>query len=264
MSKGSGRGRKSACFGDMCCSRLTLGGPALATRARSGSPVNKRNRSHTGGEREEPAKCQCTAGARLGTKTLPFEAPLLPLGYTARERVFDAEDLLLLILQFALADVHDVARIDGVSKGWNESVRGEMGCEALREMPEVKLNECTDEQAAWLGRHTGFRKVNINTSRVLTDVGVGSLALLPNLEALAIRACINITNTAMTSLSVLPHLHTLCLQRCFGVSGEGLSSIAQLPSLERLFLCNCENITNASLAVLQHTAVRELYLCGCW
>jgi len=169
----------------------------------------------------------------------------------------------ILALIFSYLDVRDKGRAAQVCTAWRDAAyfrsvwRGVEARLHLKKQPPALF--------ASLVRR-GVKRVQVlSLRRGLGDVLKG----VPNLEALNLSGCYNVTDTGLTNAfcQEYPALTELNLSLCKQVTDASLSRIAQnLKNLEHLELGGCCNITNTGLLLIAWglKKLKRLDLRSCW
>ncbi|KYN07273.1 F-box/LRR-repeat protein 14 [Cyphomyrmex costatus] len=169
----------------------------------------------------------------------------------------------ILALIFSYLDVRDKGRAAQVCTTWRDAAYYRSvwrGVEA-----RLHLRKQAPALFASLVRR-GVKKVQVlSLRRGLSDVLKG----VPNLEALNLSGCYNITDSGITNAfcQEYPSLIELNLSLCKQVTDTSLSRIAQfLKNLEHLELGGCCNITNTGLLLIAWglKKLKRLDLRSCW
>ncbi|KYN40340.1 F-box/LRR-repeat protein 14 [Trachymyrmex septentrionalis] len=169
----------------------------------------------------------------------------------------------ILALIFSYLDVRDKGRAAQVCTAWRDAAYYRSvwrGVEA-----RLHLRKQAPALFASLVRR-GVKKVQVlSLRRGLSDVLKG----VPNLEALNLSGCYNITDSGITNAfcQEYPSLIELNLSLCKQVTDTSLSRIAQfLKNLEHLELGGCCNITNTGLLLIAWglKKLKRLDLRSCW
>lgn len=169
----------------------------------------------------------------------------------------------ILALIFSYLEVRDKGRAAQVCTAWRDAAYYRSvwrGVEA-----RLHLRKQAPALFASLVRR-GVKRVQVlSLRRGLGDVLKG----VPNLEALNLSGCYNITDTGITNAfcQEYPALTELNLSLCKQVTDASLGRIAQyLKNLEHLELGGCCNITNAGLLLIAWglKKLKRLDLRSCW
>ncbi|KAL0112885.1 hypothetical protein PUN28_012262 [Cardiocondyla obscurior] len=169
----------------------------------------------------------------------------------------------ILALIFSYLDVRDKGRAAQVCTAWRDAAYYRSvwrGVEA-----RLHLRKQAPALFASLVRR-GVKRVQVlSLRRGLSDVLKG----VPNLEALNLSGCYNITDIGITNAfsQEYPSLTELNLSLCKQVTDASLSRIAQyLKNLEHLELGGCCNITNTGLLLIAWglKKLKRLDLRSCW
>ncbi|XP_072762566.1 F-box/LRR-repeat protein 14 [Anoplolepis gracilipes] len=169
----------------------------------------------------------------------------------------------ILALIFSHLDVCDKGRAAQVCTAWRDAAYYRSvwrGVEA-----RLHLKKQAPALFASLVRR-GVKRVQVLSSRRgISDVLKG----VPNLEALNLSGCYNITDAGLTNAfgTEYPYLTELNLSLCKQVSDTSISRIAQyLKNLENLKLGGCCNITNTGLLLIAWglKKLKRLDLRSCW
>ncbi|KAI4476023.1 hypothetical protein M0804_013918 [Polistes exclamans] len=169
----------------------------------------------------------------------------------------------ILALIFSYLDVRDKGRAAQVCTAWRDAAyyrsvwRGVEARLHLRKQAPALFSSLV---------RRGVKKVQVlSLRRGLSDVLKG----VPNLEALNLSGCYNITDSGLSNAfcQEYPALTELNLSLCKQVSDTSLGRIAQyLKNLEHLELGGCCNISNTGLLLIAWglKRLRRLDLRSCW
>ncbi|MDP2691068.1 MAG: hypothetical protein Q8O95_01525 [bacterium] len=131
------------------------------------------------------------------------------------------------------------------------------------EVLEIKTDMVLDSHLKEIEGHPGIRSLNIHetaggkTPENLSDVGLKSIAGLPNLGKLRLTNCKNITDQGISQLRGLS-LVLLQLSSCSSLEGSGFS---RLPASLRVLMVSGAQITHEAMELTRHLVnLEKLYV----
>jgi hypothetical protein len=136
----------------------------------------------------------------------------------------------------------------------------------LRALSENFRNGITDLELSKVERGFAFdfgqlpnlRAIDLGGCRNVTDATVASLAACLNLHTVNLNSCFRLTDAAVTSLAACPNLRTVNLSWCNNLTDAAATALAACPNLHTVDLSECWNLTAAARASLAHCP--DLYL----
>nr|XP_027195443.1 F-box/LRR-repeat protein 16-like [Dermatophagoides pteronyssinus] len=146
--------------------------------------------------------------------------------------------------------------LSGCSKVTDDAI--EVVAEQLRQLQQLDLSWCpriSDAALEFIACDLADTLQTLVLDRCLhvTDIGLGYLATMANLQHLSVRWCPQIRDFGLQALTSLRSLRTLSIAGCSHVTITGMSFITRMRQLEEIELTNCPAATKDLIKYLSES-----------